>query len=73
MLAQLGRARREQNLDAGGLASILAKEAQHGAQGVDAPWGNLGSLLDLDQDGDPTDDAVRLGAGLLGRLLGGRR
>jgi len=73
VLAQLGRARRENNLDAGGLASVLAKEAQGASKSADAPWGNLGSLLDMDQDGDPTDDAVRVGAGLLGRLFGGRR
>jgi len=73
VLAQLGRARREGNLDAGGLASVLANEAKRADTSPAGPLGSLGSLLDMDDDGDATDDAVRVGAGILGRLFGGRR
>jgi len=43
-------------------------------QTATSPLGRLAQqLLDKDGDGDITDEAVQLGAGLLGGLLGGRR
>ncbi len=72
VMGALGRQRRQQNLDAGGLASMLGGERQQMEQANPA-FGMLGKLLDQDGDGSIADDiAGKLGKGLLGGLFGGR-
>jgi hypothetical protein len=68
IMGALGRTRASAPASGGGLFDILggaAKQTQQGGLG-----GMLGSLLDQDGDGDPTDDVARLGASVLGGLFG---
>ncbi len=72
VMGALGRQRRQQSLDTGGLASMLSTERQQMEQANPA-IGMLGKLLDQDGDGSIVDDiAGKLGKGLLGGLFGGR-
>jgi hypothetical protein len=72
VLGALGRQKRQQNLDVGGLTNLLGTERRHiEASGPDL--GMLGQLLDQDGDGSVADDVAKIGGGLLGRLFGKRR
>ena len=67
VMAYLGRQKRQQNLDAGGLSDLLQREAAQTRQAAPNDLlGTIGSFLDRDGDGSPIDD-------VLGGLLGGRR
>lgn len=65
VLGQLGKTKREQGLDANDLAGILQGERKT----ADQQLGGMASLLDMDGDGDITDDVVNLGKRLLGGFL----
>ncbi|MEZ4415286.1 MAG: DUF937 domain-containing protein [Gemmatimonadota bacterium] len=69
VMGALGRARKERQLDTGGLSDLLRGEEKVMRQ--KAPEiGLMGSLLDKDGDGSIVDDVVgRIGKGLLGSLL----
>lgn len=71
VMAQLGKAKRSNGLDAGGLGSLLSQEQTRMTQGR-PELGMLGSLLDQDGDGDVFDDVAKAGTGLLGSLFGRR-
>lgn len=67
VMAYLGRQKRQQNLDPGGLSDLLRREATQTRQAAPNDLlGTIGSFLDRDGDGNPLDD-------VLGGLLGGRR
>ena len=72
VMSALGRARREQSLDAGSLASMLGGERKRVTQKAPDGLGALGSLLDQDGDGQIGDDVAKLGAGLLKNFLSRR-
>jgi hypothetical protein len=64
VLAYLGRTKREQGLDAGGLGSVLGSERA----GMAAGGGSLGGLLsrlDRDNDGSVVDDV----GGMVGKMF----
>ena len=69
VLGMLGRNQRQQKLDPGGLSDLLNMERRtvqkRAPGGVDV----LGSLLDMDGDGQVADDVAKLGSSLLGRLF----
>ena len=68
VLAALGRAKRQRNLDPGGLASVLAGERQHIERAQPEHRGLLNILLDRDGDGHIADDLAGMAAGgFLGR------
>ena len=70
VMGALGRAKKQQNLDAGGLASMLNQERARVER--DTPGmqeGGLLSMLDMDNDGDVSDDVAKLG-GMLGSFFG---
>ncbi len=71
VMGALGRQRRTQNMDAGGLAGMLGGERQAIEQSNPA-FGMLGKLLDQDGDGNIADDIANMGKGLLGGLFGKR-
>jgi hypothetical protein len=72
VMGALGRAKREQQLDVGGLASLLGGE-QEQASRMSGSMGVFAQLLDADSDGQVVDDVAKLGGGLLGKLFGRRR
>ncbi|HHG86556.1 MAG TPA: DUF937 domain-containing protein [Bacteroidetes bacterium] len=67
----LGKKKREQGLDAGGLSSMLQQSANHMApeeEGDSGIGGMIKGILDRDGDGNVMDDI----GGLLGSFLGGK-
>lgn len=70
LLASLGRAKREQGLDSAGLAGLLAEEGVKAEQKAPPALGGLMGLLDRDGDGDIADEAISVGAKMLGGLFG---
>jgi hypothetical protein len=73
VMGALGRAKREQQLDVGGLASMLGGEREQADRMSAGSMGILAQLLDADNDGQVADDVAKLGGGLLGKLFGRRR
>lgn len=69
VMGALGKAKRDQGLDASGLAGLLGQERdvarQRSPQAVDM----VSRLLDSDGDGDMMDDVAKLGTSLLGSLF----
>lgn len=65
VMGQLGQTQRQQGLDASGLADLLGQERQTS----DEQLGGMAGLLDMDGDGDVTDDMLKLGGSLLGGLF----
>jgi hypothetical protein len=71
VMGYLGRQRREQNLDANGLAAMLDQERQVAQQRSPLAVDMLTRLLDSDDDGSIMDDVAKMGSDLLGSLLKG--
>ena len=71
LLASLGKAKREQNLDVSGLAGLVTQEAASAQQAAPNELGGLMGFLDQDGDGDFKDDLLEAaGKQLLGGLFG---
>lgn len=68
VMGALGRMKKDQGLDAGGLAQVLAGERSKAAGNM-PQLGGLISLLDADGDGDVTDEIVGFGAKLLSKFF----
>lgn len=73
VMGMLGRAQRQQGLDAGGLSEMLTGERKRAQSRNPDVGGILGNLLDTNNDGQVIDDVVKLGTSLLGGLLGPKR
>lgn len=69
VLGYLGRQRRQQKLDAPGLASLLNSESQVAEQRSPQAAGMLNQLLDADDDGSIMDEMAEMGSSLLGSLF----
>ena len=69
VMAALGKVKRQQGLDAGGLANVLGGERDQIQRQAPGLMGALGGLLDRDKDGSVVDDL----GGMLGGMFGGRR
>ena len=65
VLGALGQAQRQKNLDAQGVASLLTKEREHASSALPG----IAQLLDMDGDGDVTEEMVNLGSRLLSSFL----
>lgn len=73
LMGALGQAKRQNNLDAGGLTSLLQGERQAAESKSPEAMGLLGTILDADGDGDvDAGDIARKGIGILGKLFGRR-
>lgn len=73
VMGALSKQKQSQGLDASGLAAMLGQEQKSAGGSAGQAMGMVGKLLDRDGDGDIKDDVAKLGAGLLGSLLGGKR
>jgi hypothetical protein len=65
VLGALGQAQRQKNLDAQGVASLLTKEREHASSALPG----IAQLLDMDGDGDVTEEMINLGGSLLNSFL----
>jgi hypothetical protein len=70
IMGALGKAKRQQGLDASGLASMLGQQEEVARAASPSAVDMFSRLLDSDGDGDATDDIVKMGSGLLGSLFG---
>lgn len=68
VLGALGQTQQQQGLDAGALAGLLQTERQES----DSALSGMAQLLDMDGDGDITDDVINIGSKLLGSFFGSR-
>jgi hypothetical protein len=69
VLGALGKAQREKKLDAQGVASLLTQEREQ----ADSTLPGIAQLLDMDGDGDVTEEMLNLGSNLLGGFLGKKK
>jgi hypothetical protein len=69
VLGALGRAKRQQGLDAPGLASMLGQERELARQRSPQAVDMLTRLLDADDDGSVMDEVTQMGSKLLGSLF----
>ncbi len=66
VMGYLGKQKKEQSLDAGGLTSLLGGLVGGAAQSDQREMSTIEKLLDRDGDGSALDDALDLGSKLLG-------
>lgn len=69
LMGALGRAQRTQGLDASGLAAVLGQQQKAVGKASPSAVDLFSKILDSDGDGDPMDDIVKMGSGLLGGLF----
>ncbi len=69
VMGALGRAKKDNGLDARGLSTMLSGEQEQLKQSAPGVMGALGRFLDQDNDGSVMDDV----SGMLGKAFGGRR
>lgn len=67
VMGALGQMQRKQELDSQGVANLLQQERST----VEKTSSGLVQLLDMDGDGDVSEEIISLGSSLLGGLLGG--
>lgn len=65
VMGAIGRTKRENSLDAGGLSTLLTGEQEHLKQSAPGVMGALNRFLDQDNDGSIMDDV----SGLLGKAF----
>ena len=69
VMGALGRAQRQGNWDADGLARELGAERSRAEEAAPGSFGIFEKLLDADDDGEIGDDVARIGTQLLGNLF----
>jgi hypothetical protein len=69
IMGALGKAKRQMSLDPAGLAAALGQQEQVARQASPSAVDLFSKMLDSDGDGDPMDDIVKMGSGLLGGLF----
>ncbi len=70
VMAYLGRQTQQQNLDPGGLGSMLSNEKSSIESSHEGMGGLLSSFLDQNHDGSVADDVLKMAPGILGSLFG---
>jgi hypothetical protein len=65
VLGAIGKAQRQKNLDAQGVASLLTQEHEQASSALPG----IAQLLDMDGDGDVTEEMINLGGSLLSSFL----
>jgi hypothetical protein len=69
VMGALGKIQQTKSLDAQGVSQVLQQERDT----VEKTTSGLAQLLDMDGDGDVTEEVISLGANLLGGLFGGKK
>lgn len=69
VMGALGQLQNQQKMDASSISKLLTQERQ----ATESSLSGLSRLLDMDSDGDVTDDMLNLGSNLLGSFLGGSK
>ena len=69
LMGALGQQKQQQSLNADSLAGMLQTERQIS----DSELSGLSQLLDMDGDGDVTDDVINIGSKLLGNFFSGNK
>lgn len=69
VMGALGQMQRKKNLDAEGVSALLQEERTT----VEKTTSGLTQLLDMDGDGDVSEEIISLGSNLLGGLFGGKK
>jgi hypothetical protein len=69
VLGALGQMQRKKNLDAQGVSALLQEERKT----VEKTSSGLTQLLDMDGDGDVSEEIISLGSSLLGGLFSGKK
>lgn len=69
IMGALGKAKRQQGFDAAGLTAALGQQEQAARKVSPSAVDMFSKMLDSDGDGDPMDDIVKMGSGLLGSLF----
>ena len=69
IMGALGKAKQQQGFDASGLAAALGQQEKAARQTSSSAVDMFTRMLDSDGDGDPMDDIVKMGSGLLGGLF----
>ena len=69
IMGALGNMKRQQGFDASGLAAALGQEERAARQVSPSAVDMFARMLDSDGDGDPMDDIVKMGSGLLGSFF----
>jgi hypothetical protein len=69
IMGVLGKEKRRQGFDASGLASLLDQQERAARKVSPSAVDMFSRMLDSDGDGDPLDDIVKMGSGLLGGLF----
>jgi len=72
VMAYLGRRKRDENLDAGGVSDALQNERSNIEAKHDGLGAMLSQFLDQNHDGSMVDDITRMAPGILGSLFGKR-
>jgi hypothetical protein len=73
VMGALGKAKRQDSLDSGGVVSMLSGEQRRADSMSSGTSDMLTMLLDSDRDGSVADDVAEAGIGFLGKLLRRRR
>ena len=73
VLGALGRAKREQNLDASALAGLVTEEGQRAQKAAPSELSGFMKMLDSDGDGNLNNEAMGIGKKILGGLFSGKR
>jgi hypothetical protein len=73
LMGSLGKAKRQQGLDASGLAAALGQQEETVRRAEPTAVDLFSRILDGDGDGSSMDDIVKMGSGLLGGLFGGKK
>lgn len=69
VLASLGRAKRERNLDVSGLAGLVAEEGMRAERAAPNELSGLMQFIDKDGDGNVGEEMLEMGAKMLGGLF----
>lgn len=73
VLGAIGKKKKQDGLDVGGLMGMLSGERDKQQENETEEMSFFGKLLDMDGDGSAADDVADIGMNILGNLFGGKK